>query len=136
MKGIKRHIAVDTLGFPLKIVVHDAGIQDRDGASIVLKNIRQKQKRLRVCWADGGYRGPRMAAVAEAERLRQIIVKRSEKKTFKILPKRWIVERSFAWLEPARRLAKHYKNLDDTQVAMITIRFVQIAINRITKLNC
>ena len=77
-----------------------------------------------------------MAAVAKAERLRLIIVKRSEKKTFKILPKRWIVERSFAWLEPARRLAKHYENLDDTQVAMITIRFVQIAINRITKLNC
>lgn len=136
MKGIKRHIVVDVLGFPLKIVVHDAGVQDRDGAAIALYNIRKNQKRLRLCWADGGYRGPRMAATAKAEKLRLEIVKRGEEKTFKILPKRWIVERSFAWLEPARRLAKHYENLDDTQVAFIAMRFIQIATNRITKLNC
>ncbi len=136
VKGIKRHFLVDTLGFPLKMIVHDASVQDRDGAKVLLKNIKKTNKKLKVFWADGGYRGPIMQEVARQEKLKIEIVKRGEEKCFKVLPKRWIVERSFAWLEPARRLAKHYENLDDTQLAMMQLRFIQIAINRIIKLNC
>ncbi len=136
MKGIKRHLLVDLPGFPLHPVVHDAGIQDRDGARILLKDIKKKHRRLKLFWADGGYRGPIMEALANQEKLKIEIVKRGEEKAFKVLPKRWIVERSFAWLEPARRLAKHYENLDKTQEAMIQLRFIQIAINRIIKLIC
>ena len=136
VKGIKRHLWVDVLGFPLHLVVHDAGIQDRDGARILLNDIKKKHRRLKLFWADGGYRGPIMDALANQEKLKIGIVKRGEEKAFKVLPKRWIVERSFAWLEPARRLAKHYENLDKTQEAMIRLRFIQIAINRIIKLIC
>ena len=134
MKGIKRHLLVDVLGFPLHPVVHDAGIQDRDGARILLKDIKKKHRRLKLFRA--GYRGPIMDALANQEKLKIGIVKRGEEKAFRVLPKRWIVERSFAWLEPARRLAKHYDNLDKTQEAMIRLRFIQIALNRIIKLIC
>ena len=108
VKGIKRHLWVDLLGFPLHLVVHDAGIQDRDGTRILLNDIKKKHRRLQLFRA--GYRGPIMDALANQEKLKIEIVKRGEEKAFKLLPKHWIVERSFAWLEPARRLAKHYEN--------------------------
>ncbi len=134
MKGIKRHLWVDLLGFPLHPVVHDAGIQDRDGVRILLNDIKKKHRRLKLFRA--GYRGPIMDALANQEKLKIGIVKRGEEKAFRVLPKCWIVERSFAWLEPARRLAKNDENLDKTQEAMIRLRFTQIAINRMIKLSC
>ncbi len=109
-------------------------LEYRIAARILLNDIKKKHRRLKLFWA--GYRGPIMDALANQEKLKIEIVKRGEEKAFKLLPKHWIVERSFAWLEPARRLAKNDENLDKTQEAMIRLRFIQIAINRIIKLNC
>ena len=104
----------------------------RIAARILLNDIKKKHRRLKSFRA--GYRGPIMDALANQEKLKIGIVKRGEEKAFKLLPKCWIVERSFAWLEPARRLAKHYESLDKTQKAMIRLRFIQIALNRIKNL--
>ena len=101
MKGIKRHLWVDLPGFPLHPVVHDAGIQDRGPHSLE----RYKEKAQKAEIVPG--RLSRMDALANQEKLKIGIVKRGEEKAFRVLPKCWIVERSFAWLEPARRLAKH-----------------------------
>ena len=81
VKGIKRHLLVDVLGFPLHPVVHDAGIQDRDGARILLNDIKKKHGRLKLFRADGGYRGPIMEALANQEKLKIEIVKRGEEKS-------------------------------------------------------
>ncbi len=130
MKGIKRHLWVDLLGFPLHPVVHDAGLQDRGPHSLE----RYKEKAWKAEIVPGW--SSRMDALANQEKLKIGIVKQGEEKAFRVLPKCWIVERSFAWLEPARRLAKHDDNLDKTQEAMIRLRFIQIAINRMIKLIC
>ena len=102
---------------------------------LVVKNIKKRFPKLRLYFADGGYSGPKVEEYSKAEKVRVKIVKRDKIKEFKVLPKRWIVERSFAWLEGARRLAKDYELLDKTQVSFINMQFIKIIINRITKNN-
>ena len=106
--GRKRHILVDVLGLILAVVVHPADVQDRDGAKLVLKKITHTFSRLRLIWADGGYAGRLIEWVFKLRlrgKLTLEIVKRSDNvKRFKLLPKRWIVERTFGWLGRWRRL--------------------------------
>ncbi|HLQ90731.1 MAG TPA: IS5 family transposase, partial [Xanthobacteraceae bacterium] len=108
--GRKRHILVDTLGLLLSIVVHPADIQDRDGIREVLRQARRSFPFIERIFADAGYQGPKAAqAVAETGRWTIEIVKRTDAHKFVVLPKRWIVERTFAWASRYRRLTRDFE---------------------------
>ena len=113
------------------MVVHEANIQDRDGGEEVLLAMTGQFHRLKVIWADGGYAGE---FVREAKRLfgRVIeIVKRPDLKKFVVLPKRWIVERTFAWFSKYKRLSKDYETLADSSETMIRIAMINLMLNRL-----
>jgi len=134
VKGRKRHILVDTLGLILKVVVHSADIQDRDGAKLVFKRMRRHFTKLKLIWADGGYAGKLIAWVKRYQRCKLEIVKRSDDlKGFKVLPKRWIVERTFSWLSKYRRLSKDYEYRADTSEALIYIAMTHLMVRRLSK---
>jgi putative transposase len=99
VKGRKIRALVDSEGPPMRVVVHSAAIQDRDGAGLVLDKIRRRFRWLELIWADGGYNAGQVeAAVAGVPVLRMEIVKRSDDmKGFVVLPRRWVVERTFYW---------------------------------------
>lgn len=110
IKGRKRHILVDTLGLLLAVCVLTADIQDRDGAKQLFSTIKDQMPRLYLIWADGGYRGKLIKWVAVKCLWVLAIVKRNDDlKGFQVLPKRWIVERTFSWLNRNRRLSKDYE---------------------------
>jgi len=111
IKGRKRHIVTDTVGLLVGLVVHSAGIQDRDRAPDVLKTIVQRNPSLRHVFADGGYAGPKLQdALKSLGRWTVQIVKRSDTaEGFEVLPRRWVVERTFAWLGRSRRLSKDWE---------------------------
>jgi putative transposase len=116
----------------LTVVVHSAGIQDRDGARLVLKQLDGRFTRLKLIWADGGYAGQ---FVGWAKRLcgRVIqIVKRTEPHRFVVLPKRWVVERTFAWLGKYRRLSKDYEDLPESSEAMILLAMINLMLHRLS----
>jgi putative transposase len=135
VKGRKLHALVDTEGFPLRIIVHSAGIQDRDGAALVFEKIRQRFNWLELVWADGGYNARQVKeAVAKQPGLRVEIVKRSDDtKGFVILPRRWVVERTFSWFGRNRRLAKDYENLAASLAAFVTLAAIQLGIKRLAR---
>jgi transposase len=135
IKGRKIHPLVDTEGLPLRIVVHSAGIQDRDGAALVLNKIRESFPGLELVWADGGYNAHQVRAVAAANQgLRIEIVKRSDDvKGFVVLPRRWVVERTFSWFGRNRRLAKDYENLAETLTAFVSLAAIQLGIRRLAR---
>jgi transposase len=135
VKGRKIHALVDTEGLPLRVVVHSAAIQDRDGAALVFDRIRQRFNWLELVWADGGYNaGQVKRAAAAPPPLRVEIVKRPNHSSgFIVLPRRWVVERTFSWFGRNRRLAKDYENLADTLAAFITLACIQIAIRRLAR---
>ena len=136
IKGRKLHALVDVEGLPLRVIVHPAGMQDRDGAALVLDKIRQRFPWLEIVWADGGYNARQVAdVVAKSPRLRLEIVKRSDAaKGFILLPRRWVVERTFSWFGRNRRLAKDYENLADTLAAFVTLAAIQFALRRLARL--
>lgn len=135
MKGRKLHALVDVEGLPLRVIVHPAGIQDRDGAGLVLDKLRQRFPWLELVWADGGYNAHQVkAAVAKQPGLRVEIVKRSDDmKGFVVLPRRWVVERTFSWFGRNRRLAKDYENLADTLSAFVTLAAIQFGVRRLAR---
>jgi putative transposase len=136
VNGRKLHLLVDTDGLPMRVVVHSAGIQDRDGAALVLERIRQQFNWLELVWADGAYAGPRVAdAVARQPGLRIEIVKRSDDMAgFVVLPRRWVVERTFAWIGRNRRLARDYENLAATIASFVILAAIQIGIRRLARI--
>lgn len=122
MKGRKRHLLVDTLGLIWGVVVHSASVQDRDGAKLVLETVQGKLPRLKLIWADGGYAGQLIDWVQQSCGWVLEIVKRSDDvKGFKLLPKRWIVERTLSWFGCYRRLSKDYEQQTENSEAMIHI---------------
>lgn len=133
--GRKRHLLVDTLGLILLCVVHPADVQDRDGAKLVMAKLIHRFGWLKLIWADGGYAGKLIDWVRSLKRHRNIkldIVKRNETaKTFEVLPKRWIVERTFGWLSKYRRLSKDYETQTESSVAMIHIAMTRLMLRRI-----
>lgn len=130
IKGIKRHIMVDTLGLILAVVVHGADVQDRDGAIDVFEKMVESWRKIIKVFADGGYRGKLIETIKTKFAITLEIVKRNELHIFKILPKRWIVERTFAWLDTNRRTSKNYERLNDTSVAIVQIAAIRIMIKR------
>ena len=136
MLGRKRHPLLDPLGLILHVVVHSAAIQDRDGAKLVLPILLQRFGWLRRIWADSGYAGELVAWCQQLVPRRGLcleIVKRSDadKHRFKLLPKRWIVERTFGWLSKFRRLAKDYEFRTENSEAMILIAATRLMLARL-----
>lgn len=123
------------MGLVLAIVVHSANIQDRDGAKLVLEKVNHAFSRLRLIWADGGYAGRLLDWVRELRerrRLRLEIVKRNDDvKGFNVLPRRWVVERTFGWLGRYRRLSKDYEQLSSSSEAMILIAMTGLMLRRL-----
>jgi len=130
IKGRKRHIAVDTQGNLLTAVVHLAGIQDRVGARAVLMRLFRRYDRLTKVFADGGYTGTLIGWAKEMFGYDVEVVKRNELHTFKVLPKRWIVERNFAWMGWSRRLSKDYELRPTSSETMIWISFTHTLLRR------
>jgi putative transposase len=130
--GRKRHLVVDTVGLPLAVVVHAADIQDRDGAKLVLAKLKGSFRRLRLIWADGGYAGELVHWAHNFGRWVVEIVQRQERHRFEVLPRRWVVERTFAWLGRYRRLSKDYEALPDTSEAFIQIATINLMLHRLS----
>jgi putative transposase len=123
---------VDVLGLILGVVVHAADIQDRDGAKLVLRKIRGLFPRLKIIWADGGYAGQLVAWAARFGGWTLEIVKRLGGVTgFVVLPKRWIVERTFSWFGRYRRLSKDYETLTQSSESMIYWTMIHLMLRRL-----
>jgi putative transposase len=135
--GRKRHVAVDCLGLILAIMITPAAVQDRDAAKSLIKSLVSLYGRLQVIWADGGYLGALVQWVKQLRpfgKLRLEIVRRCDQvKGFQILPKRWIVERTFGWLYKSRRLCRDYEVRLDHSEAMIRICMIRLMLKRLAK---
>ena len=132
IKGRKRHIITDTTGLLVGLSIHGADIQDRDGAPELLNSIRRSFPWLRHVFADGGYAGPKLrGALEKVGRRTMEIVKRSDTaKEFEVIPRRWVVERTFAWLGRCRRLAKDWENTIASAESWLLIAHIR----RVTRL--
>src|ERR1700730_763982 len=131
-KGRKRHIVVDVLGLILAVAVTGANVQDRDGGQLVLKGLKDRFPRLARVWADGVYAG-RLVEWAEktAQFVLDIVCKPRGQIGFSVLPWRWIVERTFAWLGNYRRLARDYEINPRTSEAWIKIAMIHLMVRRL-----
>lgn len=136
VNGRKRHLLVDTLGLLLLVVVHSAGTQDRDGARAVLAPLKHRFSKLRKIWADSIYNGgiaEWLRDLRHRNRIELEIVKRLEGvKGFVVLARRWVVERTFAWLSFNRRLSKDYEYLPATSEAFIRVAMIRLMLARLS----
>ena len=129
----------DTLGLILEVRVHAANLQDRDSAKDLLLRLKTKHWRLKKIWADASYRGRLIEWVRDLRhgrghrRIELEIVAKSEVGKFVVLPKRWIVERTFAWLGRSRRLSKDYEGLCETTETWILIAMIYLMIRRLAR---
>ena len=152
IKGRKRHILVDTLGLVLAVVVHAANIQDRDGAKLVMTpDLKEEQPRIELVWADGGYAGELEQYIQNGLGWKMEIVRQignpqgswgpaeqapvQEKAGFRVLPWRWIVERTFGWLGRQRRLSKDYEEKAESSRAMVLIAMSGLMLRRLTNMK-
>ena len=136
VKGRKRHLSVDTLGLVLRVLVTAANVPEREGAKLVLKQVKQMggvASRLHTVWVDGGYNGnPFMHWVMDVCRwIVQVVLRPHERKGFVLLPKRWVVERTFGWLCRCRRLNKDYELLPETAQTFIYLVMIRIMVRRL-----
>jgi transposase len=135
-KGRKRHIAVDTLGLPIKCQVTPANVQDRDALAPLLEAVSRKSPWVELALVDGGYSGEKaQRAATEASGIKITVVKRTDKevKGFAVLPKRWIVERTFGWLNRARRLSKDFETLITSSQNWFMLAVAFLLIRRIAR---
>lgn len=134
--GRKRHLSVDMLGLVLRVLVTAASVPEREGAKKVLHQVDlmgDQVKRLNTIWMDGGYRGEDfMHWVMDMFRwIVEIVLRPLEQKGFVSLPKRWVVERTFGWLNWCRRLSKDYERLPETSESFIYIAMIRIMVRRL-----
>lgn len=141
--GRKRHVVVDTLGLVMLVVVTSASVQDRDGGKMVLKGMFERIKkaryahwwrycRLELIWADGGYRGELIEWVRRKLGWELSIVEKAEgQKGFMLLPRRWVVERTFSWLNRQRRLTKDFERLPQTSEAFIYVAMIRLMVRKL-----
>jgi putative transposase len=127
------------MGLVLIAIVHPANIQDRDGAKLVLQRVKNQFHRLRLIWADGGYAGQLIEwlwGLRKRAKVKLEIVKRSDDIAgFKVLPHRWVVERTFGWLGRYRRLSKDYEFHTNTSEAMIHIAMTGLMLRRLASVR-
>lgn len=143
VSGRKRHLIVDTLGLVMLVVVTAASVQERDGAKTLLEGLFERIKkprhrgwwrfcRLDLIWADGGYRGEMIEWVRKRLGWQLSIVERAEGQMgFVVLPRRWVVERTFAWLNRQRRLSKDYERLPQTAEAFIYVAMIRLMVRKL-----
>jgi len=137
INGRKRHLLVDTMGLVLLVVVHTANIQDRDGARLLLAKAKGLFPKLQRIWADGGYAGKLIGWLQETCGWVLEIIKRSDAvKGFKLLPRRWVVERTFGWLGRYRRLSKDYERLPGSSEAMVYWAMTRLMVRRLARQQC
>jgi len=121
------------MGFVIAIVVHAANIQDRDGAKLVMAKLLGWFPRLKLIWADGGYAGQLIEwAAAFGGWVLEIVKRTDDVKGFKLLPHRWVVERTFGWIGRYRRHSKDYEYLTDSSEAMIKISMINLMLHRLS----
>jgi transposase len=134
VNGRKRHIAVDTIGLLLCVLVTTASVQDRDGARPLLQQLTGSCHRVRLVWADGGYAGKLLDWAHTAVNTTVEIVKRSDDAVgFVVLPRRWVVERTLAWITRHRRCVRDYERLPEHHAAMVRWAMIRITSRRLTK---
>jgi transposase len=134
ISGRKRNIAVDTIGLLLTVLVTTAGVQDRDAARPLLWNLRRAFPTVRLTWADGGYAGKLVTWASTVLKLTVQIVKRPDDlHTFKVLPRRWVVERTFAWITRHRRTVRDYERLPARHETYIYWSMIIIMTRRLTR---
>ena len=135
INGRKRHILVDTIGLLLLVTVLPANLQDRDGARQLLASFfsqcQSMRRRVRHIWADGGYAGTLVQWTLNLWRCTLEIVKRNELHTFKVLPRRWVVERTFGWLGRYRRLNRDYERQAKTGETMVYLAMIRLMLARL-----
>ncbi len=138
IKGRKRHVAVDTLGLPIACQITPADTQDRDTLAPVLREVRRKSPFVTMSFVDSGYNGDEAQRAAfEASRISVTVVKRNDKqiKGFIVLPKRWVVERTFGWINRARRLAKDFEATIESSLAWLLIALAFLLTRRLARLS-
>ena len=132
INGRKRHILVDTLELLLTVVVTVASVQDRDGARLLLCNLPGSCKKLKKIWVDGGYSGRFVDWVTEHFKFcLTVVVLPGENRKFVLLPRRWVVERTFGWLNHSRRLSKSYERFNRTDETWFYIAMIRIMLRRL-----
>lgn len=132
ISGIKRHIAVDSQGLPHALLITTANIPDREGALAMLSQAINNLDKVKNILVDGGYTGERFAnQVKNLIGASVEVAKRSELHKFAVIPKRWVVERSFAWIEKCRRLWKNCERSINTSLQMVVLAFIQLIFKRL-----
>ena len=147
MTGRTRHILIDTIGLLLAVTVHPANVQDRDGAKLLLAGLHERFPRLAMLWVDAAYQGPCATWIAATLGWAVAVVRKPparvwvgpgqappERPTgFQVLPRRWVVERTFAWLGRHRRLSKDYEVLPETEEVWIYLAMTRLMTVRLAK---
>lgn len=135
VNGRKRHLVVDTMGLILAVVVHSAALQDQEGAKLVLAKLATGFRRLRLIWADSAYGRSGLPDWVKTTlgRVLQTILRPTGAVGFVLLPKRWVVERTFAWLGRYRRHSKDYERTTESSEAMIYISMIQLMSRRLAR---
>jgi transposase len=135
-KGVKRNAIVDTQGHLLAIEVIAANTQDRDCAADLIKKALRKYPRLRKLFGDGGYAGPKLASALVGQPVEIEIVKRTDKDGgFKVIRRRWVIERTFSWLRRNRRLMAHYEAIATVAVNFAKLAMISLMLKRLTELR-
>lgn len=136
VNGRKRHVLVDTLGLLLLVLVLPANIQDRDAARQLLETFfgQKPRRRLTHIWADGGYAGALVTWALKLWRCTVQIVKRTDAHSFRVLPRRWVVERTFGWLSRYRRLSRDYERQAQTGETMVYLAMIRLMLARLARL--
>jgi transposase len=132
VNGRKRHIAVDASGLVLDVVITPASVQDRQGARPLLWNTHRACPRVRLVWADAGYTGKLSTWATSLKMTLQIVARRSPH-TFEVLPRRWVVERTFAWISKHRRTVRDYERLPASHEAMIYWAMIALMTHRLAQ---
>ena len=135
VKGRKRHLLVDTLGLVLSVYVTSADVQDRVGAQCLLAGLKPLLPHLKKIWADGAYTGEKLAGWLEERggwKL-EIVERDREARGFEVLPKRWIVERTFSWLIRNRRLSKDYERRVQTSETLVEVATIRLLLRRLAR---
>ena len=122
------------MGLLLAIVVTSAAVQDRDGAKLLFSRLSGCCKKLRLIWADGGYRGKLLDWVAERFKFAlEVVLRSDDQKGFTLVPRRWVSERTFSWLSLNRRMSKDYEVLPETSEILVRLGMIYLMLNRLAE---
>mgnify|MGYP006290466925 CR=1 FL=1 len=131
VKGRKRHILVDTQGLLLAVIVSEANMPERVGGCALLLEVESQMSNLSLIWVDAGYQGPNFSRVVEKLTQAKVEVVKRSSKAFEVLPRRWVVERTFAWLVQNRRLVVDSEKLPEVSESLIEVAMTRLMLKRL-----